>query len=297
METSSYISLIENKVRGLIEDLKTNSIDTQRDATGELWELACQEKKMENHFLIVSCGAIKPLVKMLLSPDLEIQKNAVSALLNLGITPDYTIVMAKEGIIEPLIHLLKTSSPEVKEKSALILANISMFEEYKIKNDQLVVVINQLVELLSYAVAIGKQDVSTTLIGVWAYCETMCWLSRYPENKLSILQAGAVKPLVDLMDSTTITLVFNSAVKILSNLATTPNGQTEIGHSGGIPVLVKGLMKFGSTADQYEVVATLLKICTNCNLFCAIALQDGIVQPLVALSQSGDSLTKEKVNN
>ncbi|KAI7992368.1 U-box domain-containing protein 4 [Camellia lanceoleosa] len=74
IETRADLSGVETQVKKLVEDLKTNSLDAQRDATAELRLLA--KHNMDNRIVIASCGAIGLLVNLLHSNDTKIQENA-----------------------------------------------------------------------------------------------------------------------------------------------------------------------------------------------------------------------------
>ncbi|CAI0461556.1 unnamed protein product [Linum tenue] len=86
----------------------------------------------------------------------------------------------------------------------------------------------------------------------------------------------------------------DKAVDVLANLATIPEGRNVIGQQGGIPVLVE-VVELGSTRGKENAAAALLQLCTNSNRFCNMVLQEGVVPPLVALSQSGTPRAVEKV--
>jgi hypothetical protein len=119
-------------------------------------------------------------------------------------------------------------------------------------------------------------------------------LSIFHENKDRIVQAGAVKHLVELMDPAA--GMVDKAVAVLANLATIPEGRNAIGQEGGIPVLVE-VVELGSARGKENAAAALLQLCTNSSRFCHMVLQEGAVPPLVALSQSGTPRAKEKVRD
>ncbi|KAL1348697.1 hypothetical protein HN51_024701 [Arachis hypogaea] len=271
-------SVIESRVKELIELLKSSSLDTQREATGELRLLA--KHNMDNRIVIANCGAIPLLVNLLLSTDTTIQENSVTALLNLSINDNNKNAIANAGAIEPLIHVLETGSEEAKENSAATLYSLSVVEENKIRIGR-AGAIKPLVELLSNGTPRGKKDASTALFN----------LSIFHENKDRIVEAGAVKHLVDLMDPAA--GMVDKAVAVLANLATIPEGRTAIGQQGGIPLLVE-VVELGSTRGKENAAAALLHLCVNHPRYLNMVLQEGAVPPLVALSRSGTARAKEK---
>jgi hypothetical protein len=279
IETKADLAGIEMEVRKLVEDLRSTSIDIQRDATAKLRLLA--KHNMDNRIVIANCGSIGLLVNLLRSTDKKIQENAVTALLNLSINDNNKTAIANADAIEPLIHVLKTGSPEAKENSAATLFSLSVIEDNKVRIGRSGA-IGPLVDLLGNGTPRGKKDAATALFN----------LSIFHENKARIVEAGAVKHLVDLMDPAA--GMVDKAVAVLANLATIPEGRNAIGQEGGIPVLVE-VVELGSTRGKENAAAALLQLCTNSSRFCHMVLQEGAVPPLVALSQSGTPRAKEKV--
>ncbi|CAN0863858.1 U-box domain-containing protein 4 [Linum grandiflorum] len=318
-ETRADLSGLETQVKKLVEDLKSVSIDTQREATEQLRLLA--KHNMDNRIVIANSEAITLLVNLLRSTDMKIQENAVTALLNLSIndnnktaiadaeaiepliyvleTTDTTVqenaVTAllnlsinnanKTAIVEaeaiaPLIHVLETGSPEGKENSAATLFSLSIVDENKARIARLGA-IEPLVDLLRNGTPSGKKDAAIALFN----------LSISEENKARVVDAGAVKHLVKLMDPAA--GVVDKAVAFLANLATIPEGSNAIGEQGGIPVLVEAV-ELGSARGKENAAAALLQLCTNSNRFCNTVLQQGVVPPLMALSKSGTPRAKEK---
>ncbi|CAA0820430.1 U-box domain-containing protein 4 [Striga hermonthica] len=269
---------IENQVKRLVEDLKSESLDAQRNATSEIRLLA--KHNMDNRIVIAGCGTIGFLVGLLRSPDLAVQENAVTALLNLSINDNNKSAIANAGAIEPLIHVLEHGSPEAKENSAATLFSLSVIEENKVKIGRSGA-IKPLVDLLGNGTPRGKKDAATALFN----------LSINHENKARIVQAGAVRHLVELMDPAF--GMVDKAVAVLSNLATIHEGRAAIGQEEGIPVLVE-VVELGSGRGKENAAAALLQLCTNSSRFCNRVLQEGAVPPLVALSQSGTPRAREK---
>ncbi|KHG13263.1 U-box domain-containing 4 -like protein [Gossypium arboreum] len=276
-ENRAELSGIETRVKKLVEDLKSTSVDTQREAASQLRLLA--KHNMDNRIIIANCGAVSLLVDLLHSPDAKTQENAVTALLNLSINDNNKTAIANANAIEPLIHVLKRGSPEAKENSAATLFSLSVIENNKVRIGRSGA-IRPLVDLLGNGTPRGKKDAATALFN----------LSIFHENKAQIVEADAVRYLVDLMDPAA--GMVDKAVAVLANLAKIPEGRTAIGQEGGIPVLVE-VVELGSARGK-EYAAALLQLCTNSSRFCIMVLQEGAVPPLVALSQSGTPRAKEK---
>ncbi|KAM1291716.1 hypothetical protein ACFX13_019103 [Malus domestica] len=278
IETRPDLSELEAQVRNLVDDLKSTSLDTQREATFQLRLLA--KHNMDNRIVIANCGAIGLLVDLLRSTDTRVQENAVTALLNLSINDNNKTAIATANAIEPLIHVLETGSAEAKENSAATLFSLSVIEDNKVRIGRSGA-IGPLVDLLGNGSPRGRKDAATALFN----------LSIFHENKGRIVQAGAVKYLVELMDPAA--GMVDKAVAVLANLSTIPEGRTAIGQEGGIPVLVE-VVELGSPRGKENAAAALLQLCTNVNRYCSQVLQEGAVPPLVVLSQSGTPRAKEK---
>ncbi|KAE8665131.1 Detected protein of confused Function [Hibiscus syriacus] len=152
--------------------------------------------------------------------------NMENPLLNLSINKDNKAMIAKSGAIEPLIHVLKSRNDGAKENSAAALFSLSVLEECKAR--------------------IGRSGAVKALA--------------------RIVQAGAVKYMVDLMDPDC--GMVDKAVALLSNLSTIGEGRLAIVHEGAIP----------------KVLCHPLSHC----------LRLAPLELLVALSQTGTPRAKEK---
>ncbi|KAL0856599.1 hypothetical protein Bca101_061752 [Brassica carinata] len=274
-------SSIEAEVKKLIEDLKSSSLDAQREATARLRVLS--RNSTDNRIVIARCGAINSLVDLLYSTDERIQADAVTCLLNLSINDNNKSVIADSGAIEPLIHVLRTGNLEAKENSAATLFSLSVIEENKTKIGE-AGAIEPLVELLGHGSLRGKKDAATALFN----------LSIHHENKAKVIEAGAVKYLVELMDPAA--GMVEKAVVVLANLATVKEGKVAIGEEGGIPVLVE-VVELGSARGKENATAALLQLSMHSLRFCNSIIREGAIPPLVALTKSGTARAKEKAHN
>jgi hypothetical protein len=277
-EGRADLTLVQTQVRKLVEDMKSDNVELQRESTGELRLLA--KHNMDNRIVIANCGAIELLVKLLYSSDKIVQENAVTTLLNLSINDNNKTAIGNAGAIDALIHALETGSPEARENAAATLFSLSVVEDNKIKIGRSRA-IEPLVDLLGNGTARGKRDAATALFN----------LSIFHENKERVVDAGAVKYLVEMMDPAA--GMVDKVVAVLSNLATIPKGRAAIGQEGGIVILVE-VVELGSARGKEHAAAALLQLCTNNSRFCNLVLQEGAIPPLVALSQSGTPRAKEK---
>ena len=101
--------------------------------------------------------------------------------------------------------------------------------------------------LLASGTLRGKKDAATALFN----------LSIFHENKARIVQAGAVKFLVLLLDPTD--KMVDKAVALLANLSTIAEGRIEIAREGGIPSLVE-IVESGSQRGKENAASILFHV-------------------------------------
>ncbi|RZC80241.1 hypothetical protein C5167_042818 [Papaver somniferum] len=113
----------------------------------------------------------------------------------------------------------------------------------------------------------------------------------FHENKARIVQAGAVKYPIKLMDPDS--GMGDKALALFANLSMISEGHLEITREGGIPLLVEAI-EVGSQRGKENAASIVLQLCLGSYKFCSLVLQEGAVPPLVALSMSGTPRAKEK---
>ncbi|CAK8543603.1 unnamed protein product [Lathyrus sativus] len=278
VSNSESDKLTTTHVGKLIEYLQSQSKETQASAAEELRLLT--KHNMENRIIAGKCGAIMHLLPLLYSDMKITQEHAVTAILNLSINEDNKTLIMEAGAIEPLIHVLKNGNNGAKENSAATLFSLSVPENNKMKIGRSGAV-KALVELLASGTLRGKKDAATALFN----------LSIFHENKARIVQAGAVKFLVKLLDPAD--GMVDKAVALLANLSTIPEGRIEIVRERATPLLVE-LVDSGSNRGKENAASILLQLSLHSPKFCTLILQEGVVPPVVALSQFGTPRAKEK---
>ncbi|KAJ7966535.1 U-box domain-containing protein 4-like [Quillaja saponaria] len=267
-------------IRQLVSDLESCSIDEQKQAAMEIRLLA--KNKPENRLKIAEAGAIKPLISLISSSDLQLQEYGVTAVLNLSLCDQNKELIASSGAIKPLVRALKTGTSTAKENAACALLRLSQVEENKIAIGRLGA-IPLLVNLLEYGGFRGKKDASTALYS----------LCTVKENKMRALQAGIMKPLLELMADFGSNMV-DKSVFVMSVLVAVPEARTVVVEEGGIPVLVE-IIEVGSQRQKEIAVAILLQICEDSSTYRTMVAREGAIPPLIALSQSGTNRGKQKV--
>ncbi|XP_019155404.1 PREDICTED: uncharacterized protein LOC109152269 isoform X2 [Ipomoea nil] len=274
-EATAYRVEVENHIKKLVEDLQVTSTDVLRNAAAELQLLA--SLNTDNQILIANHGAISLLINLLRSVDTKLQESAVIALLHLSANDNNKCMIVDADAIEPLIRVLSTGSPEAQETSVATLFNLSDIEGFKVKICR---AIKAVVELLANGTPSGKKDAATALY----------YLSILDEHKYRIVQAGAVKYLIELMHPD-VGLV-DEAVCILSNLSSIFEGSSEICREGGIPILVE-ILELGSSRAKEDAAVALLQLCTDNMQCCNMVLRLGVVSPLTALSNCSNPRARQ----
>ncbi|XP_074582451.1 U-box domain-containing protein 4-like [Curcuma longa] len=283
MDSSPYLLGVESQVLKLIEDLKSDSADLQRRATGELRLLS---RCSENRNVIADCGVANLLVGLLHSSYPATRVNAVTVLLNLSIDDRNKISIANANAIVSLIDVLRSADiPEAKENSAAALSSLAKIEENRVQIGESGA-IGPLVELLANGTLRGKEDAVTALYN----------LSKCRANMVRIAQSGAVALLVSLIDRPSAAAgLVDKAVTILANLATTSEGRIAVGQDGASALV--NVVELGSARGKENAAAALLQLCRSSSKYCRVVLQQGSVPSLVALSHCGTPRAKQKASS
>ncbi|GFZ18803.1 RING/U-box superfamily protein with ARM repeat domain-containing protein [Actinidia rufa] len=222
IDTRADLSGVEAQVKKLVEDLKSTSLDAQRDATAELRLLA--KHNMDNRIVIASCEAISLLVNLLSSNDAKIQENAVTALLNLSINDNNKTAIANAGAIEPLIHVLETGSPEAKENSAATLFSLSVIEDNKVRIGR-----SGAIKPLLMDPAAGMVDKAVAVLAN---------LATIQEGRTAIGQEGGIPVLVEVVELGSARGKENAAAALLQLCTNSNRFCSMVLQEGAVPPLV-----------------------------------------------------------
>ncbi|KAL6128066.1 hypothetical protein ACLB2K_071424 [Fragaria x ananassa] len=235
----------------LVGKLATGSPDIQRQAAYELRLLA--KTGMDNRRIIAEAGAIPFLVTLLRSHEPRIQENAVTALLNLSIFNNNKILIMAAGAIDNIIDVLESGNTmEARENAAAAIFSLSMIDDCKVSIGKRPRAIPALVGLLIEGTPAGKKDAAVALFNL-AVC---------PANKVSLVVAGAVPMLIDLLmdDKAGIT---DDALAVLAQLLGCSEGCEEIGKSRILVPILIDLLRFGSPKGKENSITLLLGLCKD----------------------------------
>ncbi|KAI4372912.1 hypothetical protein MLD38_011093 [Melastoma candidum] len=247
----AVVDAVKMTAEFLVGKLATGSLDIQRQAAYELRLLA--KTGMDNRRIIAEAGAIPFLVTLLTSQDARIQENAVTALLNLSIHDNNKILIVAAGAVDHIIATLEVGKTmEARENAAASIFSLSMLDDCKVIIGAHPKAISALVGLLRDGTTAGKRDASTALLN----------LAVYNANKASVVTAGAVSLLIDLLmdDKAGIT---DDALSLLALLLGCPEGLQEIRQSRVVVPLLVDLLRFGSQKGKENSITLLLGLCKD----------------------------------
>ncbi|KAK9026161.1 hypothetical protein V6N11_039007 [Hibiscus sabdariffa] len=271
----------EDKVARLVKELSSSHLEVQRNAVKNIRLLS--KENPEARVLIAKRGAIPRLVPLLSYPDSKIQEHAVTALLNLSIDESNKRLITDERAIPPIIEVLRHGSMETRENSAAALFSLSILDENKV-TIALQDGIPPLVDLLRNGTIRGKRDAVTALFS----------LSLNHLNKVRAIEAGIVPPLLELLEDKNKGMV-DEALSILLLLATVTEGRQEIGQLSFIETLVK-LIRDGTPKNKECATSVLLELSSNNSSHILAALQFGVYEHLVRITESGTNRAQRKAN-
>ncbi|XP_059302005.1 U-box domain-containing protein 1-like [Lycium ferocissimum] len=235
----------------LVGKLATGSPDIQRQAAYELRLLA--KSGMDNRRIIAESGAIPFLMTLLGSRDPRIQENAVTALLNLSIHENNKILIMSAGAIDSLVEVLQSGKTvEARENAAAAIFSLSVIDEYKVIIGAHTRAIPALVGLLGDGTTTGKRDAAIALFN----------LAVYDANRPSIVLAGAVSLLIDLLmdDKAGIT---DDALAVLALVLGCNEGLQALRKNRILVPLLVDLLRFGSSKGKDHSITLLLGLCKD----------------------------------
>ncbi|KAG8747885.1 Vacuolar protein 8 [Ceratobasidium sp. 414] len=183
----------------------------------------------ENKILIVKLGGLEPLIRQMLSPNVEVQCNAVGCVTNLATHDENKTMIAKSGALVPLTRLARSKDMRVQRNATGALLNMTHSDENR----------QQLVNAGAIPVLVGLLNSPDT--DVQYYCTTA--LSNIAvdagnRKKLASSEPKLVQSLVALMDSPSLKVQCQAALA-LRNLASDEKYQLEIVKADGLQPLLR----------------------------------------------------------
>ncbi|KAJ9115085.1 Vacuolar protein 8 [Naganishia vaughanmartiniae] len=257
----AFAEITEKEVREVGRDtldpilflLGSHDTEVQRAASAALGNLAVNP---ENKLLIVRLGGLEPLIRQMLSPNVEVQCNAVGCITNLAthgtwislsclmntsltfcLADENKTKIAKSGALVPLTRLAKSKDMRVQRNATGALLNMthSVDENSRHPDENR----HQLVHAGAIPVLVSLLNSPDT--DVQYYCTTALSniaVDAANRKKLAQTEPKLVQSLVALMESRSLKVQCQAALA-LRNLASDEKYQLEIVKADGLTPLLR----------------------------------------------------------
>ncbi|OJJ80383.1 protein anchor VAC8 [Aspergillus glaucus CBS 516.65] len=279
----TFAEITERDVRDVDRDtlepilflLQSSDIEVQRAASAALGNLAVNA---DNKVLIVALGGLAPLIRQMMSQNVEVQCNAVGCITNLATHEENKAKIARSGALGPLIRLAKSKDMRVQRNATGALLNMTHSDDNR----------QQLVN--AGAIPVLVQLLSSSDVDVQYYCTTALSniaVDSTNRKKLAQTESRLVQSLVHLMMDSSTPKVQCQAALALRNLASDEKYQLEIVRSKGLPPLLR-LLQSSYLPLILSAVACIRNISIH-PLNESPIIDAGFLKPLVDLLGSTDN--------
>ncbi|XP_051133756.1 U-box domain-containing protein 17-like isoform X2 [Andrographis paniculata] len=241
---------VKATTRLLVEQLSNGSQRAMTVAAREIRWLA--KTGRANRACIAESGAI-PLLKTLLSSSNPVtQENCITAMLNLSIyEKNKSTIMDVEGCLGEIVGVLRNGhTTEARENAAATLFSLSAVHDYKKLIAREDGAVKALVGLLKEGTWRGKKDAVTALFN----------LSTHTENCASLIEAGAIAALVEVLGQDEVS---EEAAGVLAIIVRQPLGAAAVGGEEATVSGLIGMMRCGTARGKENAVAALLELCRS----------------------------------
>lgn len=269
---------------------KSKDMRVQRNATGALLNMTHSGKMArrsqlrdiltklsdDNRQQLVNAGAIPVLVQLLSSPDMDVQYYCTTALSNIAVDASNRkkLAQTESRLVQSLVQLMDSGTPKVQCQAALALRNLASDEKY-----QLEIVrargLHPLLRLLQ----------SSYLPLILSAVACIRNISIHPLNESPIIDAGFLKPLVDLLGSTDNEEIQCHAISTLRNLAASSDRNKQLVLEAGAVQKCKELVLSVPLSVQSEMTAAIAVLALSDELKSHL-LNLGVFEVLIPLTDS-----------
>lgn len=239
-------------------------------------EILTDIEKDDNRQQLVNAGAIPVLVQLLSSTDVDVQYYCTTALSNIAVDASNRAKLAQtEGrLVGSLVHLMESSSPKVQCQAALALRNLASDERYQLE----IVRARGLPSLL-------RLLQSSYLPLILSAVACIRNISIHPANESPIIEAGFLRPLVDLLGSTDNDEIQCHAISTLRNLAASSDKNKQLVLEAGAVQKCKQLVLNVRLPVQSEMTAAIAVLALSEELKPHL-LNLGVFDVLIPLTES-----------
>ncbi|KAG6857614.1 hypothetical protein H0H87_010182 [Tephrocybe sp. NHM501043] len=305
----AFAEITEKEVRPVGRDtldpilflLSSHDTEVQRAASAALGNLAVNT---DNKLIIVKLGGLEPLIRQMLSPnvevqydnktkiaksgalvpltrlarskDMRVQRNATGALLNMTHSGANRkkLAQSEPKLVTSLVMLMDSSSLKVQCQAALALRNLASDEKYQLE----IVKADGLTSLLRLL-----QSTYLPLILSSAACVRN--VSIHPQNESPIIESGFLQPLINLLSFKDNEEVQCHAISTLRNLAaSSEKNKTAIVKAGAVQSIKELVLEVPMNV-QSEMTACVAVLALSDELKGQL-LEMGICEVLIPLTNS-----------
>ncbi|KAB8343186.1 hypothetical protein FH972_022776 [Carpinus fangiana] len=288
----------------LIRQMQSTNVEVQCNAVGCITNLATHE---ENKAKIARSGALGPLTRLAKSKDMRVQRNATGALLNMthsGAIPVLVQLLTSQDVdvqyycttalsnvavdsnnrkklstnetrlVQSLVQLMDSPAPKVQCQAALALRNLASDEKYQLD----IVKARGLPSLL-------RLLQSSYLPLILSAVACIRNISIHPQNESPIIDAGFLRPLVDLLGNTDNEEIQCHAISTLRNLAASSDRNKQLVLEAGAVQKCKQLVLSVPLTVQSEMTAAIAVLALSDDLKPHL-LSLGVFDVLIPLTAS-----------
>ncbi|RGP68971.1 vacuolar 8 [Fusarium sporotrichioides] len=240
-------------LRALSTLVFSENIDLQRSASLTFAEIT------ERDVREVDRDTLEPILFLLQSPDIEVQRAASAALGNLAVDTENKVLIVQLGGLTPLIRQMMSPNVEVQCNAVGCITNLATHEENKAKIARSGA-LGPLTRLAKSRDMRVQRNATGALLnmthsGMLRDPEWMPVLTRVDENRQQLVNAGAIPVLVQLLSSPDVDVQYYCTTA-LSNIAVDASNRRKLAQSE--PKLVQSLVNLmDSTSPKVQCQAAL----------------------------------------
>ncbi|KAG4262016.1 vacuolar protein 8 [Fusarium proliferatum] len=242
-------------LRALSTLVFSENIDLQRSASLTFAEIT------ERDVREVDRDTLEPILFLLQSPDIEVQRAASAALGNLAVDTENKVLIVQLGGLTPLIRQMMSPNVEVQCNAVGCITNLATHEENKAKIARSGA-LGPLTRLAKSRDMRVQRNATGALLnmthsGMFVYGNGNGndMLTRVDENRQQLVNAGAIPVLVQLLSSPDVDVQYYCTTA-LSNIAVDASNRRKLAQSE--PKLVQSLVNLmDSTSPKVQCQAAL----------------------------------------
>ena len=268
---------------------KSKDMRVQRNATGALLNMThsgmheghhsncvCLQVADDNRQQLVNAGAIPVLVQLLQSSDMDVQYYCTTALSNIAVDASNRkkLAQTESKLVQSLVQLMDSGTPKVQCQAALALRNLASDEKYQLE----IVRARGLTPLMHLL----KASYLPLILSAVACIRN---ISIHPLNESPIIEAGFLRPLVDLLGSTDNEEIQCHAISTLRNLAASSDKNKQLVLDAGAVQKCKELVLSVPLSVQSEMTAAIAVLALSDELKGSL-LKLGVFDVLIPLTAS-----------